>query len=61
MCHMPQTKIFKKTQKFNFFKKEAPEANKIQILKKYFQNCKRASKIGYKTCATCPEQNFSKN
>ena len=28
--------------------------------KKIFLKSKKASKIGYKTCATCPEQNFSK-
>ena len=55
MCHMPRTKIFKKLKILIFFKKGAPEAKKMKILKKKISKSKQALKIGYKTCATCPE------
>ena len=60
MCHMPPKKIFKKTQNFEFFQKKGPRGQKNENFEKICSESKRASKIGYKTCATCPEQNLSK-
>ena len=34
--------------------------SKNENFEKIFQKLKRASKIGYKTCATCPQRRFSK-
>ena len=45
---MPQTNFFTKTQNFDFFKKGAPEAKKMKILKKYFQNRKWLQKLDIK-------------
>ena len=57
MCHMPRMKFFKKTQNLDFFQKRG---QKNENFEKMYSKSKRALKIGYKTCATCPEQNFSK-
>ena len=53
---MPQTKFFKKTQNFDFFQKRGLRGQKNENFENIFSKLKRASKIGYKTCATLPER-----
>ena len=60
MCHMPPKKIFKKSQNFEFFQKRGFRESKNENFEKIFSKLKRDSKIGYKTCATCPQKRFSK-
>ena len=58
---MPQTKIFQKTQNFDFFQKRGPRGRKMKILKKYFQNRKGFQKLGIKHVPQAPNKIFKKN
>ena len=53
---MLRTKIFKKTQNFDFFQKRAPEAKKMKILKKYNQNRKGLQKLDIKHGPYSPKE-----
>ena len=57
MCNMPPKKIFK-NKMVEFYQKRGPRGKKMIISKKKSE-LKRASKIEYKTCATCPQIKFS--
>ena len=44
----------------SFFKKGGLRGSKNDFFKKILPKSKRASKIAYETCATCPQRGFSK-
>ena len=48
--------VFLKSQNFGFFQKRGLRGSKNEIYEKIFPKSKRASKIGYITCATLPKR-----
>ena len=54
---MPQKKIFKKSQNFEFFQKGG---QKMIFLKKYFQNQKELQKLDTKQVPFVPKEDFQK-
>ena len=61
--HVPHAtkKDFQKIfNNFSFFKKGGLRGSKNDFFEKIFPKSKRASKIAYETCATCPKRGFSK-
>ena len=57
---MPRKKFSKKLKILNFFKKGAPEAKKMKILKKYVQNQKGLQKLDIKHVPHATKQNLKK-